>query len=146
MCRTTSRACPAGTDDTSLTNGVIVGWPDSLRCATSVTLPPAGRSAFAESTGEPEPSARVRGEQRDLVGAGRQLQRALAGAGREVVDRALAVDVHVDRGVRDAVHDVDGAGLLGLRGGRGDEGEGEGAADGEAGVSSQVIQSHRNSC
>jgi hypothetical protein len=56
VCRTTSRAWPAGTADTSLTNGVIVGCPDSLRWATSVTLAPAGRSAFADSTGEPEPS------------------------------------------------------------------------------------------
>ena len=57
VCRTTSRACPAGTDDTSFTNGVIFGLPLASRCATSVTLPPAGRSAFASSTGVPEPSA-----------------------------------------------------------------------------------------
>ena len=57
VCRTTSRACPAGTDDTSFTNGVIFGLPLASRCATSVTLPPAGRSALAERTGLPEPSA-----------------------------------------------------------------------------------------
>jgi hypothetical protein len=41
------------------------------------------------------------------------------------------------------VDDVDRARVLGDRRGSGDQGESEGAADGEAGASGEVMQSHR---
>src|SRR3954447_25768764 len=50
VCRTTTRACPAGTAEGALTNGVITGVPLSVRCATTVAFAPAGTatsSAFA---------------------------------------------------------------------------------------------------
>src|SRR5829696_3755388 len=50
VCRTVTRAWPAGTADTSLTNGVRTGVPVSVRCATTVAFAPAGTvtsSAFA---------------------------------------------------------------------------------------------------
>jgi hypothetical protein len=50
---TTTRACSAATGDTSLTNGVAVGSPAAVRCATRVTLAPAVRFAAADSTGLP---------------------------------------------------------------------------------------------
>ena len=72
VCRTTSRAWPGATRDTSFLNGVTVGLPSALRCATSVTLAPAGRSASADSRGDPEPSAASAGKIVTLCGpAGR---------------------------------------------------------------------------
>src|SRR5215217_7727586 len=50
VCRTVTRAWPAGTAETSLTNGVMTGVPDSVRWATTVAFAPAGTatsSAFA---------------------------------------------------------------------------------------------------
>src|SRR6185312_4882092 len=72
VCRTTSRACPAATLATSFLNGVTVGLPSASRCATSATLAPSGRSASADSSGEPEPSAASAGKIATLCGpAGR---------------------------------------------------------------------------
>src|SRR3954470_23817933 len=54
VCRTVTRACPAGTADTSLTNGVITGVPSPFRWATTVAFAPAGTvtsSAFAAGAG-----------------------------------------------------------------------------------------------
>src|SRR3954468_18013043 len=40
--RTVSRAGPAGTAETSFTNGVRAGWSSAVRWATTVALAPAG--------------------------------------------------------------------------------------------------------
>src|SRR4051812_50035738 len=60
VCRTVTRACPAGTADTSLTNGVITGVPAPSRWATTVAFAPARTftsSAFAAGAGAPRAGA-----------------------------------------------------------------------------------------
>ena len=58
VCRTVTRAWPAGTAETSLTNGVSAGWPSAVRWATTVALAPAGTATpFADRSGVPDPSA-----------------------------------------------------------------------------------------
>ncbi len=98
-----------------------------------MTLPPAGTSGLADSSGEPVPVRGVGREDRYLAGAGRQVDRTGVGARLEVVEGPLAVDVDVDGGVGNAVHDVHGAGLLGRcerGGGKGGRGGGEQPAEG----------------
>ena len=56
VCRTTRRPSPAAIGAVSLTNGVMVGVPSAVRCATSVTFAPAGTVALAVITGSPVPS------------------------------------------------------------------------------------------
>ncbi len=50
VCRTVTRAWPAGTAEVSLTYGVSTGVPSAVRCAAIVAFAPAGTltsSAFA---------------------------------------------------------------------------------------------------
>src|SRR5688572_13249134 len=55
VCRTVTRAWPAGTADTSLTNGVRTGAPASVRWATTVAFAPAGTATpSADAAGSVE--------------------------------------------------------------------------------------------
>jgi hypothetical protein len=81
----------------------------------------------------------VGGEDRDLARARGKLDRAGALARCEVVESTRAVDEHVDRGVRDAVHDVDGSGVLGGGHGGGRE---RGSRGGERAAESQGQTAH----
>src|SRR3954465_7225790 len=54
VCRTTTRAWPAGTGEVSFTYGVSVGAPSADRWATTVAFAPAGTAtASADSSGSP---------------------------------------------------------------------------------------------
>ena len=119
VCRTTSRACPAATLATSFLNGVTVGLPSASRCATSVDVGAFRQVRIGGQQRRTGAVGGVRREDRDLVRARGQVDRALAGAGLEVVERLLAVHVHVDGRLGDAVHHVDGGRRSGRSNGHG---------------------------
>ena len=109
VCRTTSRACPAGTDDTSFDERGDLRVAARVEVRHQRDVAARGQVRVRREHRGAGAVGGVGGEERDLVRARRQVDGALAGARLEVVDRPLAVDVDVDGRVRDAVHDVDGA-------------------------------------